>query len=115
MQLQRDKADVKPKSMRPTTALTVAMLAIVKTIEDCLQIDLGRAVYTLDLDLSNLLRRTMTLSAADDKTLDMAAESIYSTCVKIGKDHKRGCSVTVSRFASAVVVTVTPTDRVIHI
>lgn len=106
---------VKAPTPRPKPSIDVASLAIVKSIEECLQIDLGRAKYTLELDLKAPLRRTMTVTAPKDKTLAAAAESIYSTCVKIGKDYKRGCSVTVSCFARSVVVTITPTDRVIHI
>ena len=104
-----------PPAPRPDPTIDVASLAIVKNIEECLQIDLGRAIYTLELDLKAPLRRTMTITTPDTKTLKAAADSVYSTCVKIGKDCKRGCSVTVSCFARSVVVTITPTDRVIHI
>lgn len=104
-----------PPPPRPDPTIDVASLAIVKNIEECLQIDLGRAIYTLQLDLKAPLKRTMTITAPDTPTLNKAADSVYSTCVKIGKDGKRGCSVTVSRFARSVVVTITPTDRVIHI
>jgi hypothetical protein len=104
-----------PSAPRPDPTIDVASLAIVKNIEECLQIDLGRAIYTLQLDLKAPLKRTMTITAPDTPTLNKAADSVYSTCVKIGKDGKRGCSVTVSRFARSVVVTITPTDRVIHI
>jgi hypothetical protein len=104
-----------PPAPRPDPTIDTAMLAIVKTIEECLQIDLGRALYTVVLDLKAPLRRTMTITTPDTKTLKAAADSVYSTCVKIGKDYKRGCSVTVSCFARSVVVTITPTDRVIHI
>lgn len=107
--------DELPPTPRPAQIIDVAMLAIVKSIEDCLQIDLGRVEYTVVLDLKNPLKRTMTITAPDTLTLNKAADTVYSTCVKIGKDRKRGCSVTVSRFARSVVVTITPTDRVIHI
>lgn len=106
---------VKAPTPRPDPSIDVASLAIVKSIEECLQIDLGRALYTVVLDLKAPLRRTMTITTPDTKTLKAAADSVYSTCVKIGKDYKRGCSVTVSCFARSVVVTITPTDRVIHI
>ena len=104
-----------PPAPRPDPTIDTAMLAIVKTIEAHLQIDLGKAEYTYTLVLTNPLKRRMSVTAPDDKTLNAVADSIYSTCVKIGKDHKRGCSVTVSRFACSVEVTITPTDRVIHI
>jgi hypothetical protein len=100
---------------RPDPMIDAAMLAIVKSIEHGLQVDLGRAEYTVVLDLKKPLKRTMTISAPDTSTLNKAANSVYSTCVKIGKDYKRGCSVTVSHFACSVIVTITPTDRVIHL
>lgn len=105
----------KPSAPRPNQTIDVASLAIVKSIEECLQIDLGRATYTLETNLKAPLRRTMTVTAPKAKTLAAAADSVYSTCVKIAADRKHGCSVTVSRFARSVVVTITPTDRVIHI
>lgn len=104
-----------PPAPRPDPTIDTAMLAIVKTIEECLQIDLGRALYTLELNLKAPLKRTMTITTPDTRTLIAVTESIYSTCVKMGKDRKHGCSVTMSQFAHSVVVTITPTDRVIHI
>lgn len=102
-------------TLYPLSTVAIAMASIAKTIEECLTMDLGRAACTVKVDSKNLLKRTLVITAPIDKTLIAVTKSIYSTCVKMGKDRKHGCSVTMSQFAHSVVVTITPTDRVIHI